>query len=38
MKCVEVVRSKIELSCVLLPKHSREKEKKKNPMNIFSPL
>lgn len=37
MKCVEVVRSKIELSCVLLPKHSREKEKK-NPMNIFSPL
>jgi len=28
MKCVEVVRSKIELSCVLLPKRSREKGKK----------
>ena len=37
MKCVEVVRSKMELSCVLLPKRSREKGKK-NPMNIFSPL
>lgn len=29
MKCVGVVRSKIELSCcVLIPKHGREKRKK----------